>query len=69
MSEKLTNMNYANYISYLLAHERMKAAVKVGSPLEAVDIAESLLTDRLLSFINFHGAGFDHEKSTLGGVA
>lgn len=69
MSNKLTNGNHAKYLSYQLAHERMKAAIEAGFPIEAVAIAESLLTDRFLSFVNFHGAGFDAEKSTLGAVA
>lgn len=69
MNQKLIKSNHAKFLSYKLAHERMKAAVEAGFPLEAVAIAESLITDRLLSFINFNGAGFDPEKSTLGGVA
>lgn len=69
MSQKSTKGNHAKYLSYKLAHGRMKGAVEAGFPLEAVAIAESLITDRLLSFINFHGADFDPERSTLGGVA
>lgn len=69
MSQKSTKGNHEKYLSYKLAHGRMKCAVEAGFPLEAVAIAESLITDRLLSFINFHGADFDPERSTLGGVA
>jgi len=69
MNQKPIKANHAKFLSYKLAHERMKAAVEAGFPLEAVAIAESLITDRLLSFINFYGADFDPEKSTLGGVA
>jgi hypothetical protein len=69
MSSIAIKGNQAKYLSYRLAHERMKAAIQAGFPLEAVAIQESLLTDRLLSFINFYGAGFDPEKSTLGRVA
>ncbi len=62
--------NQAKYQSWRLAHERMDAAMAAGFPLEAVAIAESLITDRLLSFANFHGAGFDNpEMATLGRVA
>lgn len=69
MNKKAIKGNHAKFLSYKLAHERLKAAVESGYPLEAVAIAESLLTDRLLSFINFYGAAFDPEKATLGGVA
>ncbi len=61
--------NQAKYQSWRLAHERMAAAIAAGFPLEAVAIAESLITDRLLSFANFHGAGFDADKTTLRPVA
>lgn len=61
--------NQAKYQSWVLAHERMAAAIAAGFPLEAVAIAESLITDRLLSFANFHGTGFDAEKTTLRRVA
>ena len=65
-----TNGNQAKYLSYRLAHDRMKAAIEADFPLEAVTIAESLITDRLLSFVNFHGAGFDKpEKAMLVRVA
>lgn len=47
----------------------MQAAIAAGFPLEAVAIAESLITDRLLSFANFHGAGLDADKTTLHPVA
>lgn len=57
--------NHAKYLSYRLAHERMQGAIDAGFPLEAVAIAESLITDRLLSFANFHEAGFDPDKTTL----
>ena len=69
MSQKSTKGNHEKFLSYKLAHGRMKGAVEAGFPLEAVAIAESLITDRLLTFINFHGADFDPERSTLGGVA
>ena len=61
--------NQAKYQSWRLAHERMQAAIAAGFPLEAVAIAESLITDRLLSFANFHGAGFHADKTTLRPVA
>ncbi len=69
MSDKPIKGNWAKYLSYRLAHDRMKAAIEAGYPLEAIAIAESLITDRLLSFVNFHGAGFDPEKCTLGPAA
>jgi len=69
MKQKSIKGNHAKFLSYKLAHERMKAAVEASYPLEAIAIAESLITDRLLSFINFYDAGFDPEKSTLGSVA
>jgi len=69
MNQKSTKGNHAKYLSYQLAHERMKSAIEAGFPLEVVAIAESLITDRLLSFINFHGSDFDPERSTLGSVA
>ena len=43
----------------------MQGAIDAGFPLEAVAIAESLITDRMLSFANFHEAGFDPDKTTL----
>jgi len=68
MRKTVERLNRAKHLSWRLAHERMNAAIEAGFPLEAVAIAESLLTDRFLSFVNFHGAGFGPEK-TLGGVA
>lgn len=61
--------NQAKYQSWRLAHERMQTAIAAGFPLEAVAIAESLVTDRLLSFVNFYGAGFNADKTTLHPVA
>ena len=61
--------NQAKYLSYKLAHSRMKTALNAGFPLETIAIAESLMTDRLLSYVNYHGAGFDPDKKTLGQVA
>ena len=58
-----TNGNHAKYLSYRLARDRMKAAIEADFPLEAVTIAESLITDRLLSFVNFHGAGFRGKRT------
>ncbi len=65
MSDASTQGNQAKYQSYRLAHERMSAAIEARFPLEAVAIAESLLSDRLLSFANGHGAGFEADKITL----
>lgn len=61
----IPSSNHAKYLSYRLAHERMDSAIRANFPLEAVAIAESLITDRLLSFANFHEAGFDPENTTL----
>ena len=62
--------NQAKSQSYRLAHERTSAAIEAGFPLETVAIAESLLTDRLLSFAVFHRAPkINVERDTLGKAA
>jgi hypothetical protein len=43
----------------------MKLALEYKFPLEAITIAESLITDRLLSHVNHHGADFKPSKTTL----
>jgi hypothetical protein len=58
--------NAAKYLSYKLAFGRMRAAIEAGYPLEAVAIAESIITDRLLSFANHHGARLEPSRTTLG---
>ena len=60
--------NYEKYHAYKLAHDRMKAAFEAGFPLEVITIAESVITDRLLSHANFHGAGLNPDRKTLGPV-
>lgn len=66
---KANSGNHAKYLSYTLAHSRMKAALDAGFPLETIAIAESVMTDRLLSFVNHHGGALDPERTTLGQVA
>jgi len=39
MNQKSTKGNHAKYLSYQLAHERMKSAIEAGFPLEVVAIA------------------------------
>ncbi|MEQ1890653.1 MAG: hypothetical protein ABL951_15990 [Alphaproteobacteria bacterium] len=47
----------------------MKAAIDAGFSLEVIAIAESLMTDRLMSYANCYQAKFDPNKTTLGKVA
>lgn len=61
--------NQAKYLSYKLAIGRMQMAIDAGFPLEAVAIAESLMSDRLMSYANHHGADLDPDKCTLGKAA
>jgi hypothetical protein len=69
MTQKTIQGNQAKYLSYKLAHARMKSALNAEFPLETIAIAESLMTDRLLSYVNYHGTDFDPDKTTLGKVA
>ncbi|MBY5269446.1 hypothetical protein BB931_01245 [Spiribacter salinus] len=62
----MTEPNYEKYYAYRLAHERMKGAFQAGYPLETITIAESIITDRLLSHANFHGAGLNPDRTPLG---
>lgn len=62
----MTEPNYEKYHAYRLAHERMKGAFEEGYPLETITIAESIITDRLLSHANFHGAGLNPDRTPLG---
>jgi hypothetical protein len=59
----------AKYLSYKLAIERINLAIEHEFPLEAIAIEESILTDRLLSFANYHDAKLNPTKSTLGAVS
>jgi len=43
--------NTAKYLSYRLAFKRINAAIKSTFPLEAITVAESIICDRLLSFV------------------
>ena len=58
--------NYEKFHAHRLAHERMKAAFNAGYPLETITIAESIITDRILSHANFHGAGLNPDVTPLG---
>lgn len=58
--------NYDKYYAYRLAHKRMKTAFEAGYPLETITIAESIITDRLLSHANFHGARMNPDRTPLG---
>lgn len=59
-SEVNTN-NETKYWSYTVAFDRMKLAQEEKFYLEAVTIAESIICDRLLSFLVEKGA-FENEK-------
>jgi len=43
--------NFEKYYSYTAAYAKMTAAIKQGFYLEAITIQESIITDRLLSFV------------------
>ena len=62
MAEK----NDEKYRAYKLAHDRMNAALEKGFPLEVITIAESVITDRLISHANFHGEGLNPHSAALG---
>jgi len=47
--------NTAKYLSYKAAFERIKDAIEKGFPFEAITLCESIMSDRLLSYM--FGAG------------
>jgi hypothetical protein len=65
---QLRMSNTPKYLSYKLAHEKITRALAEGYPLEAIAICESMITDRLLSYANYHGGKLDPTKATLGQV-
>jgi hypothetical protein len=55
MTEKLNQVgNTQKYLSYTAAWERMDQAIQQGFFLEAVAIQESMIFDRLRSFLSFY---------------
>jgi len=47
----MKNSNIRKYLSYKEAYSRMDKAIKNGFYFEAITIQESILSDRLLSFV------------------
>lgn len=45
------NKNVKKYLSYKEAYSKMNNAIKLGFYLEAITIQESIISDRLLSFV------------------
>ena len=45
----------SKYLSYTFAFDEMRRASEQGFPLHAIAIAESILSDRILSFLLSHG--------------
>lgn len=62
MSEK----NYTKYESYKFAFDQIDLAIEKGFYLEAITIEESILADRLISFLQMNGKKVN-SKFTLGG--
>lgn len=50
----MTTKNHLKGASFTYAFERINASIKAGFYLEAVTLAESIISDRLLSFVKHH---------------
>ena len=57
--------NYTKYESYRFAFDQIDRAIKDGYFLEAITIEESILADRLISFLQLKGISAN-ERFTLG---
>ena len=58
--------NKEKYLSYKLAFGMISNAIKCKCYLQAITIEESIMADRLLSFLTFCGENVDRNKSSLG---
>lgn len=58
--------NKEKYLSYRLAFRMINDAIKCECYLQAITIEESIIADRLLSFITFCGENVDINRSSLG---
>ena len=58
--------NMEKHDSYTLAYDRIALALKQGFPLEAIAIEESILADRLFSYLTHKNEKIDIEKTSLG---
>ena len=47
--------NMEKHDSYTLAYDRIALALKQGFPLEAIAIEESIIADRLISYLTYKG--------------
>jgi len=61
----MTEKNYTKYESYRFAFDQIDRAIKDGYFLEAITIEESILADRLISFLQLKGISAN-ERFTLG---
>lgn len=52
MSKEIKSKNTEKYLSYAEAHRRMNSACEQKFFLEAITIQESIISDRLLSYLN-----------------
>lgn len=57
---KTTVKNFAKGDSFTYAFKRINESLKDGYHLEAVTLAESIISDRLLSFVKYH-----HKNETV----
>lgn len=51
----MTEKNYTKYESYKFAFDQIDLAIEKGFYLEAITIEESILADRLISFLQLNG--------------
>lgn len=62
--------NLEKYIAYKVAHHQIKKAMTYGFYIEAIAIIESIITDRMISFINgYSEKRIDASSHTLGRAA
>lgn len=58
--------NMEKHDSYTLAYDRIASALKHGFPLEAIAIEESIIADRIFSYLTYKKENIDIKKTGFG---
>lgn len=61
----MTDKNYTKYESHKYAFDQIDLAIEKGLFLEAITIEESILADRLISFLQLDGKEINANRFTL----